>query len=76
VPTGAAAAPAGQLTCAVHILLAPTFFDPAETPGVSAADVKFSFERYKGGGASSLKARVELVLEANEGALPEKPGRC
>jgi peptide/nickel transport system substrate-binding protein len=30
----AAAAPTGQLTWAVHISLAPTFFDPAETPGL------------------------------------------
>ena len=30
----AVAAPAGQLTWAVHISLAPTFFDPAETPGL------------------------------------------
>jgi peptide/nickel transport system substrate-binding protein len=30
----APAAPAGQLTWAVHISLAPTFFDPAETPGL------------------------------------------
>src|SRR5262245_29103893 len=30
----AAAAPAGQLTWAVHISLAPTWFDPAETPSL------------------------------------------
>jgi hypothetical protein len=30
----AAAAPEGTLTWAVHISLAPTFFDPAETPGL------------------------------------------
>src|ERR1700739_5094192 len=30
----AAAAPAGQMTWAVHITLAPTWFDPAETPGI------------------------------------------
>src|SRR3982074_851227 len=29
-----AAAPQGQLTWAVHISLAPTWFDPAETPSV------------------------------------------
>src|SRR5690348_10075964 len=29
-----AAAPQGQLTWAVHISLAPTWFDPAETPGI------------------------------------------
>ena len=33
---GAAAAeePQGQLTWAVHTTLAPTWFDPAETPGI------------------------------------------
>jgi peptide/nickel transport system substrate-binding protein len=29
-----AAGPSGQLTWAVHISLAPTWFDPAETPGI------------------------------------------
>jgi peptide/nickel transport system substrate-binding protein len=113
----AAAAPEGQLTFAVHVSLAPAWFDPAETPGVitpfltlyalhdalvkpmpgqafapslaeswtaskdgltydftlrkgvkfhngdplGAEDVKFSFERYKGAGASTLKARVAAV---------------
>ncbi|TMQ28527.1 MAG: ABC transporter substrate-binding protein [Candidatus Rokuibacteriota bacterium] len=111
------AAPEGQITFAVTVTLAPTWFDPAETPGVitpflalyalhdalvkpmpgnawapglaeswsaskdgltyefvlrkgvrfhngdplSAEDVKFSFERYKGGGATTLKARVAAV---------------
>ena len=113
----AAATPEGQITIAVHVTLAPTWFDPAETPGVvtpfmtlyalhdglvkpmpgnpwapslaeswtaskdglsyeftlrkgvrfhngdalTAEDVKFSFERYKGGGATTLKARVATV---------------
>ena len=113
----AAAAPDGQITFAIHVSLAPTWFDPAETPGVitpfmtlyalhdalvkpmpgnafapslaeswtaskdglsyefvlrkgvrfhngdpvGAEDVKFSFERYKGSGATSLKARVAAV---------------
>ena len=113
-PVGAAE---GQLTFALNITLAPTWFDPAETPGVitpfltlyvlhdalvkpmpgnpmapslaeswtvskdglaydfvlrkgvrfhngdplSAEDVKFSFERYRGGGATTLKARVAAV---------------
>jgi len=113
----ASAAPEGQITFAVHVSLAPTWFDPAETPGVitpfmtlyalhdalvkpmpgqpwgaslaeswtasrdgltydfvlrkgvtfhngdpvTAEDVKFSFERYKGAGASTLKARVAAV---------------
>jgi len=26
--------PAGQMTWAAHITLAPTWFDPAETPGI------------------------------------------
>ena len=29
----AAAQPGGQLTWGVHVSLAPTWFDPAETPG-------------------------------------------
>jgi peptide/nickel transport system substrate-binding protein len=113
----AAAAPAGQLTWAVHISLAPTWFDPAETPSlitpfmvlyamhdalvkfmpgapqgkslaeswsvskdglvyefvlrkgatfhngdpVTAEDVKFSFERYRGAAAKLLKERVTAV---------------
>ena len=113
----ASAAPEGQMSWAVHVSLAPTWFDPAETPSVilpfmvlyalhdalvkpmpgnpmapglaeswtasrdgltyefvlrkgvrfhngdplGAEDVKFSFERYKGGGAAILKARVAAV---------------
>jgi peptide/nickel transport system substrate-binding protein len=116
-PPRLAAAAEGQITFALNITLAPTWFDPAETPGVitpfltlyalhdalvkpmpgnpwaaslaeswtaskdglvydftlrrgvrfhngdvlTAEDVKFSFERYKGGGAASLKARVAAV---------------
>jgi peptide/nickel transport system substrate-binding protein len=112
-----AAAPEGQLTWGVHITLAPTWFDPAETPSLitpfmmmyalhdgiakampdnpmspslaeswkaspdgrvydfmlrkgvkfhngdpmTAEDVKFSFERYRGTAASSLKERVATV---------------
>ena len=33
-PAGRGDAPAGQMTWAVHFSLAPTFFDPAETPGI------------------------------------------
>ena len=33
-PGAVAAAPAGQLTWAVHVTIAPTWFDPAETPGI------------------------------------------
>jgi len=107
----------GQLTWAVHISLAPTWFDPAETPGivtpfmilyalhdavakpmpgktlapslaeswtvspdgltydftlrsgvkfhngetVTAEDVKFSFERYKGAANKALKDKVRTV---------------
>jgi peptide/nickel transport system substrate-binding protein len=116
----AAAAPEGQMTWAVHVSLAPSWFDPAETQGVivpfmilyalhdalvkpmpgqpmapslaeswttsrdglvyefalrkgvtfhngdpvTAEDVKFSFERYRGGSAKTLHdrvARVEVV---------------
>jgi peptide/nickel transport system substrate-binding protein len=118
-PLGAclAAGPEGQITWAVHISLAPTWFDPAETPGmitpymvlyalhdalvkpmpgqpkapglaeswsvskdglvyefvlrkgalfhngdpVTADDVKFSLERYRGTAAKLLKERVAGV---------------
>ena len=112
-----AASPDGQLTWAVHVSLAPTWFDPAETPGmitpfmllyalhdamvkpmpgqtaepclaetwkmapdglsyeftvrsgvkfhngepVTAEDVKFSFERYRGTSAAVMKDRVAAV---------------
>jgi peptide/nickel transport system substrate-binding protein len=118
VPVSArAAAPEGQLTWGVHVSLAPTWFDPAETPGiitpymvmyalhdalvkpmpgkamapslaqswtasadgrvydfalrtgvtfhngdpVTAEDVKFSFERYRGTASKTLKERVAAV---------------
>ena len=112
-----AAAPQGQLTWAVHVSLAPTWFDPAETqalitpfmvlyalhdamvkpmPGtlqapclaeswqmsedgitwdftirdgakfhngapVTAEDVKFSFERYRGANQGAIKERVAAI---------------
>ena len=112
-----AAAPQGQLTWGVHVSLAPTWFDPAETPGiitpfmvlyalhdavvkpmpgepmapclaeswsasedgrtyefvlrnstkfhngepVTAEDVKFSFERYKGASHDLMKDRVAEI---------------
>jgi len=112
----------GQLTWAVHVSLAPTWFDPAETPGmitpflllyalhdamvkpmpgntaepclaegwktapdglsyeftvragakfhngepVTAEDVKFSFERYRGTSAALLKERVASVETPDE----------
>jgi peptide/nickel transport system substrate-binding protein len=125
VPAVAApAVPAGQMTWAIHISLAPTWFDPAETsssitsfmvlyalhdalvkpmPGnqitpslaeswsvspnglvyefvlrrgvkfhngepVTAEDVKFSFERYRGSASKLVKDRVAAV------EIPE-PGR-
>jgi peptide/nickel transport system substrate-binding protein len=114
---GSAGGPEGQLTWAVHISLAPTWFDPAETQGiitpymvlyalhdalvkpmpgqtlapslaeswtasedgltyefvlrkgakfhngdeVTAEDVKFSFERYRGTAHAMLKERVAAV---------------
>ena len=113
----ALAAPEGRLTWGVHISLAPTYFDPAETPGLitpfmllyalhdamvkpmpgqpfapslaqswsqskdglvwdfavrknvrfhngdplTAEDVKFSFERYRGAAAKLLHDRVAAV---------------
>jgi peptide/nickel transport system substrate-binding protein len=112
-----AAGPEGQLTWAVHVTLAPTWFDPAETSGiitpymmlyavhdamvkpmpgnslapslaesvtisddkltydmairkgakfhdgtpVTADDVKFSFERYRGAQAAQIKGRVASI---------------
>ena len=112
-----AEAPAGQITWAVHFTIAPTLFEPAETPGlitpfmmlyalhdamlkpmpgksmapslaeswsmapdglvyelvlrrgvrfhngepVTAEDVKFSFERYRGISAKVLKDKVAAV---------------
>jgi peptide/nickel transport system substrate-binding protein len=117
VSTPAAAAPEGQLTWAVHVSLAPSWFDPAETAGiitpflflyamhdalvksmpgnalapslaeswtvspdtlayefvlrrgvrfhngdpVTAEDVKFSMERYRGAGAGPFKARIASI---------------
>src|SRR5438309_4672036 len=116
-PEARAEAPAGQMTWAIHFTLAPTLFEPAETPGlitpfmilyalhdamlkpmpgksmapslaeswsmspdgliyelvlrkgprfhngdpVTAEDVKFSFERYRGISAKALKDRVASV---------------
>src|SRR5258708_11645383 len=122
---GAAAGPEGQLTWAVHISLAPTWFDPAETPGmitpylvlyalhdalvkpmpgqpraaalaeswsvskdglvyefvlrknalfhngdpVTADDVKFSLERYRGTASKMLKERVREVQIVDPGRV-------
>ena len=121
----AAAAAEGQLTWAVHISLAPTWFDPAETPGmitpymvlyalhdalvkpmpgqpraaglaeswsvskdglvyefvlrkgalfhngdpVTADDVKFSLERYRGTAVKALKDRVAAVETPDPGRV-------
>src|SRR5207302_5810025 len=120
-PTPSRAAPEGQITWGVHISLAPTWFDPAETPGiitpfmimyalhdamvkpmpgiplapslaeswtvsrdglayefvlrkgarfhngdpVTAEDVKFSLERYRGTSQKTLKDRVAAVETAD-----------
>jgi len=116
-PAPATSAPQGEMTWGVHTSLAPTWFDPAETPGiitpfmvlyalhdamvkpmpegpltpglaeswsisedgltvdfvlrqgakfhngdpVTADDVKFSFERYRGTAHDMMKERVETV---------------
>jgi peptide/nickel transport system substrate-binding protein len=121
----AAASPDGQMTWGVHISLAPTWFDPAETPGivtpfmvlyglhdamlkalpgntlapalaeswtvspdgltyefvlrrgvkfhngepVTAEDVKFSFERYRGSANRTLKERIVAVETPDPGRV-------
>jgi peptide/nickel transport system substrate-binding protein len=125
LPGRVSGAPEGQLTWAVHISLAPTWFDPAESPGiitpfmlyyalhdalvkpmpgkamapslaeswtasadgltyeftlrknakfhngdqVTAEDVKFSFERYKGAGGKLLKDKVKDVQSIDAGRV-------
>jgi len=122
-PAAAFAAPVGQMSWALHFSLAPTLFEPAETPGivspfmilyalhdamlkpmpgkgmapglaeswtvspdglvyefvlrkgvrfhtgepVTAEDVKFSFERYRGISAKPLKDRVAAVETPDAG---------
>jgi peptide/nickel transport system substrate-binding protein len=122
-PLARAAAPHGQLTWAVHISLAPTWFDPAETSGiitpymvlyalhdamakpmpgtllapslaaswqasedalsyefvlrsgltfhngeaVTAEDVKFSFERYRGASSALMRQRVAAIETPDAG---------
>ena len=124
-PMPAAAAPEGEMRWAVHISLAPTYFEPAETPGIitpfmvlyamhdalvkpmpgqaqapslaeswtvspdgtvyefvlrknvrfhngdllTADDVKFSFERYRGSGQKLLKDRVKEVQVVDPGRV-------
>src|SRR5881396_3158887 len=118
-------APAGQITLAATVTLAPTWFDPAETPGVitpfltlyalhdalvkpmpgnafapclaeswtvskdgltyefvlrkgvkfhngdplTAEDVKFSFDRYRGASAKLLKDSVEAIETPDPGRV-------
>src|SRR5438309_33289 len=124
-PEARAEAPAGQMTWAIHFTLAPTLFEPAETPGlitpfmilyalhdamlkpmpgksmapslaeswsmspdglvyelilrkgvrfhngepVTAEDVKFSFERYRGISAKTLKDKVAAVETPDAGRI-------
>jgi len=124
-PAGRADAPAGQMIWAVHVSLAPTWFDPAETSGsitsfmilyalhdamvkpmpgnqvapglaeswsvspdglvyefvlrkgvrfhngdpVTAEDVKFSFERYRGSANKTIKDRVSVVETPDGGRV-------
>ena len=121
----ALAAPEGQMTWAVHVSIAPTWFDPAETPGiitpymflyalhdavlkpmpgnpyapslaeswstskdgltyefvlrrdakfhngdpVTAEDVKFSVERYRGASAKAFKDRIAAVEAPDPGLV-------
>jgi peptide/nickel transport system substrate-binding protein len=125
VPARAHAAPEGQMSWALHFSLAPTLFEPAETPGVvspfmilyalhdamlkpmpgkslapslaeswtmspdglvyefvlrkgprfhtgepvTSEDVKFSFERYRGVSAKTLKERVAAIETPDPGRV-------
>jgi peptide/nickel transport system substrate-binding protein len=125
IPGAALAAPEGQMTWAVHVSIAPTWFDPAETPGiitpymflyalhdavlkpmpgnpfapslaeswsvskdwltyefvlrksakfhngdpVTAEDVKFSVERYRGASAKAFKDRIAAVETPDPGRV-------
>ena len=125
IPAGALAAPEGQMSWALHFSLAPTLFEPAETPGVvspfmvmyalhdalvkplpgknlapalaeswsaspdglvyefvlrkgvkfhngdlvTADDVKFSFDRYRGISAKPLKDRVAAIETPDPGRV-------
>ena len=129
--TPVAAAPEGEMTWAVHFSLAPTYFDPAETPGIitpflvlyalhdglvkpmpgkpqagslaeswsvsadglayefvlrqgvkfhngdplSADDVKFSVERYKGAASKTLRARI-AAMRSPIGTSKRSVGLC
>src|SRR5580704_14438194 len=122
-PTVGSAAPEGQLTCGVHVSIAPTWLDPAEASGiitpymiyyalhdalvkpmpgqpdapslaeswsvskdglvyefalrkgvkfhngepVTADDVKFSFDRYRGSAGKTLKDRVAAIETPDQG---------
>jgi peptide/nickel transport system substrate-binding protein len=124
-PRAGIAAPEGEMRWAVHISLAPTYFEPAETPGIitpfmvlyalhdalvkpmpgqplapslaeswsassdgityefvlrrgarfhngdllTADDVKYSFERYRGAGQKLLKERVKEVQVVDPGRV-------
>src|SRR5262249_38269623 len=124
-PAPALAAPEGQMTWAVHVSIAPTWFDPAETPGiitpymflyalhdavlkpmpgnpfapslaeswsaskdwltdefvrrkgakvhkgdpVTAEDVKFSVDRYRGASAKAFKERIAAVDAPDPGRV-------
>src|SRR3989454_8112363 len=124
-PVGRADAPVGQMSWAVHVSVAPTWFDPAETSGsitsfmilyalhdamvkpmpgnqvapglaeswsvspdgivyefvlrkgvrfhngdpVTAEDVKFSFERYRGSANKTIKDRVSVVETPDGGRV-------
>src|SRR2546422_6968982 len=62
VATPAAAAPEGQLTWGVHISLAPTWFDPAETQGIiTPFMVMYAIHDRSEEHTSELQSRLHLV---------------
>jgi len=58
---GTAAAAQGQVTWAVHITLAPTWFDPAETPGIATPVSGLHFRTVRALDGVSLELRAGEV---------------
>ena len=63
--SGAQAAPEGQMTWAVHVSIAPTWFDPAEAPGLLTPYLLF----YALHDALAPRGETSFAVEALPGAV-------